>query len=149
MLKKILSLFLSIIMCFSCCLVASAETQVELEPYSESSEITPRYTYLSLVSAGIDKEALGFVLCASTYNCMYNGYTFVLTCTLQRTDGTTGWVSYKTTSKTYTEIGTNGIEKTWFAPAGYAYRTHTKIEIKNSSNRVVETGTCASPVIYK
>lgn len=149
MFKKTLSLFLAIIMCFSYCLVASAETQLEFEPYSESSEITPRYTYLCSVSAGIDKKSLGFVACVSTYNCMYEGYTFTLTCTLQRTDGTTGWVNYKTTSETFTDLGTNGIEKTWFAPAGYTYRTHTKIEVKNSSNRVVESATTASPVIYK
>lgn len=148
--KKTLSLFLALILCFSCCLIASAETTIETEINSASSEVMPRYTYLCSVSAGIAKKALGFVLCESTYNCMYNGYTFILTCTLQRTDGTTGWINYKTESETFTDLGTNIIEKTWFAPAGYAYRTLTKIEIKsNSTGKIVETATSDSPVLYK
>lgn len=148
--KKALSLLLSLILCFSCCLIASAETTIETGIISSSSEVMPRYTYLNNVTAGIGKKALGFVLCESTYNCMHEGYTFILTCTLQRTDGTTGWINYKTESATYTEIGTRGFDKTWFAPAGYAYRTLTKIEIKsNSTGKIVETATSDSPVLYK
>lgn len=144
--KKTLSLFLSLILCFSCCLVASAESPIG----TESSDVMPRYTYLASVSAGIDKKAFGFVLCESTYACVYEGYTFILTCTLQRTDGTTGWINYKTESETFTDLGTNIIEKTWFAPAGYAYRTLTKIQIKsNSTGQIVETATSDSPVLYK
>lgn len=148
--KKTLSLFLALIMCFSCCLIASAESPIRTDTFSESSEITPRYTYLASVSAGIEKKSFGFVLCESTYACVYEGYTFILTCTLQRTDGTTGWINYKTDSATYTDLGTNGFDKTWFAPAGYAYRTHTTIQIKsNSTGNIVETATTASPVLYK
>ena len=148
--KKALSLLLSLLMCFSCCLVASAESSIETEIITESSGITPRYTYLDAISAGIDKKALGFVLCESYFACIYDGYTFILTCTLQRTDGTTGWENYKTESKTYTVSGGAGFDKTWFAPAGYAYRTQTTIQIKsNSTGKVVETATTASPVLYK
>lgn len=147
--KKALSLLLSLILCFSCCLIASAETAIETEIIS-SSEVMPRYTYLSTVSAGIAKKALGFVLCEATYCCMHSGYTFILTCTLQRTDGTTGWINYKTESATYTSVGTKVLEKTWFAPAGYAYRTFTTIQIKsNSTGKIVESVTADSPVLYK
>lgn len=150
MLKRILALILSAVMMFSCCVFASAESNTETFELPSVSEITPRYTHLISVSAGISEEGLGFVLCESTYNCMHENYTFVLTCTLQRTDGTTGWQTYKTATETFTDLGTNGMEKLWFAPAGYAYRTHTTIVIKNSrTSKVVETATCASPVIYK
>ena len=151
--RRIIALILSIVMCISCGITASATDNYNTDYTSSSQQddivVTPRYTYLSAVSAGIAKEALGFVTCTSTYACMYEGYTFTLTCTLQRTDGNTGWINYKSETKTFTEIGTEGIEKLWFAPAGYAYRTHSKIVIKNASGVVVETETAASPTIYK
>ena len=152
--RRIVALILSIIMCIGCGITASAADDYNTDYTSSSQQddivVTPRYTYLSAMSAGIAKEALGFVTCTSTYNCMYEGYTFTLTSTLQRTDGSaTGWRSYKSETKTFTEIGTRGIEKTWFTPAGYAYRTHTKIVIKNANGVVVETETTASPTIYK
>lgn len=147
--KKILALILSIVMLSTCCIYASADS-TENPDLSSLSEITPRYTHINLVSAGIDEKALGFVICESTYNCTLDNYTFVLTCTLQRTDGTTGWQTYKTATETYTTIGTHIIDKTWFAPAGYAYRTFTTVVVKNSrTQKVVETATCDSPVIYK
>ncbi|MBQ7043678.1 MAG: hypothetical protein IJN78_03640 [Clostridia bacterium] len=148
--KRILALALSVVMMFSCCVFASAESNTETFELSGQSEVTPRYTHLISVSAGIKEKALGFVFCESTYSCMHEDYTFVLTCTLQRTDGTTGWQTYKTATETFLEIGTQVLSKTWFAPAGYAYRTFTTIVIKNSrTSKVVETATCASPVIYK
>ena len=147
--KRILALILSIIMLSTCCLTASASDTFGTAGDSASA-ITPRFTHITLVSATIGERSLGFVLCASTYNCMLDDYTFTLTCTLQRTDGTTGWLNYKTETQTFTELGTNGIEKTWFAPAGYAYRTHTTIVVKNArTSKVVETATVSSPTIYK
>ena len=151
--KRIIALILSIIMCIGCGITASAADDYNTDYASSSQQenivVTPRYTYLTSMSAGIAKEALGFVTCTSTYTCMYEGFTYTLTCTLQRTDGNTGWINYKSETKTFTEIGTEGIEKLWFAPAGYAYRTHTKIVIKNASGTVVETATGVSPTIYK
>lgn len=148
--KRILAFMLSVIMMSMCCICASAESNTETVEIPSQSENGARYTHLISVSAGIKEKALGFVYCESTYNCMLENYTFVLTCTLQRTDGTTGWQTYKTTTETFWETGTRGITENWFAPAGYAYRTFTTIVIKNSrTGKVVETATCASPAIYK
>lgn len=149
--KRILAFMLSVVMMSMCCIYASAESNTETFELMSDSETSPRYTHLGAVSAAIEEKALGFVYCESTYNCMHENYTFVLTCTLQRTDGSAaGWQTYKTTTETFLEIGTRIITETWFAPAGYAYRTFTTIVIKNSrTGKVVETATCDSPVIYK
>lgn len=153
--KKFLALILSIIILTVCCFNASASNIVEplssiLTEESETSVI-PRYTHIALVSATIGEKALGFVLCNSTYACSLEDYTFTLTCALQRADGSaTGWVNYKSTTETFTDVGGNLIEETWYAPAGYAYRTYTTIVVKNSrTGKVVETATADSPVIYK
>ena len=147
--KKILALILSIIMSITCCLSVAASENLGITGDLEAV-VTPRYTHINSISATIGERALGFVLCASTYSCMLDNYTFVLTCTLQRTDGTTGWVNYKTETQTFTDLGTNVLENTWFAPAGYAYRTYTTIVVKNSrTSKVVETATTYSPTLYK
>ena len=154
--KKILSLILSIFIVASFGVNAFA---VGIYDYSdtessaienEGATVTPRYKYLAFITACIDERSSGNVLCASTYNCMYSGYTFTLTCTLQQADGSVaGWVNYKTASQTYTTIGAHGMERTWYAPAGYAYRTLTTIVIKNASGVVVEEETCYSNTLYK
>ena len=152
--KKFIALFLSIIIFAICCLNVTANniTNENNTPFSASTgqNVTPRYILLSYVSAGIAEELLGFIRCTSTAACMHDGYTFVLTCTLQRTDGSTGWVNYKTYTETFLDLGENAIEKSWFAPAGYTYRTYTEIVIKNGrTGKIVETATAKSPMVYK
>lgn len=154
--KRFLALILSIIILASFSTSALAAgvydySQPELTTAeNDALVVMPRYKYLAFVSASIGEKPSNNVLCTSTYNCMYSGYTFTLTCTLQRTDGSvTGWVNYKTASQSYTTIGAHGMERTWYAPPGYAYRTLTKIVIKNASGTIVEQDTCASSVIYK
>lgn len=153
--KRFLALLLSVIIFTVCCFNVSASNIVEplSSIFTEESEtsVTPRYTHIAAVSATIGEKALGFVLCGSTYACSLENYTFTLTCALQRADGSaTGWVNYKSTTETFTDAGGDIIEETWFAPAGYAYRTHTTIVVKNSrTSKVVETATTYSPTIYK
>ncbi len=139
--KKVFSMLLAVVLLLVGCINVSA-TDIK-------TEVTPRYIHIVYVSAGIDEGSLGFMTCLSTYNCMTDGYTFTLTCSLQRTNGS-GWVDYKTETQTFTSLGTNAIEKTWYAPAGYTYRTYTTVVVKNSrTGKVVETATADSPFIYR
>ncbi len=111
--------------------------------------VSPRYSNLASITSGISKGLLGFVTCTSNFVSSETDKTFVLTCYLQRTDGSAAWSNYKSETKTFTGKGSHTIEKSWFAPAGYAYRTYTKLQVKNSAGTVVETATKASGVIYK
>ena len=112
--------------------------------------IMPCYTYIDSVGAGISEAALGFVNCTSSCTSFQADKTFVLTCTLQRTDGSSAWANYKTATETFSGKGSFTISKTWFAPATYdAYRVLTTLTVKNSAGTVVETATKASGVIYK
>lgn len=139
--KKIFALLFALILLVVGCLNVSAATT--------QAEVTPRYIHIAVVSAGIYEGSLGFVTCTSTYDCLSDGYTFTLTCALQRTNGS-GWVDYKTETKTFTNVGANVVEKTWYAPAGYTYRTYTTVVVKNSrTGKVVETATADSPFIYR
>ena len=113
-------------------------------------EIPVRYQFLDVISAAAIKKPLGFILCNSSYNCVSPNTTKVLYCYLQRVDlnGSGGWQIYKSASITSTDVS-DVIEKTWFAPSGYAYRTYTVVVIKNSTGATLEIANCTSHVIYK
>ena len=140
--KRIISLLLTVVL-----LVAP----LGISAYAETNYddlVSPCYTYLNSISSGISEGVLGFVNCTSNFISFETNKTFVLTCYLQRTDGESGWVNYKTKTETFTGKGSHTIEKSWFAPSGYAYRTYTKLQIKNSAGTIVETATKGSGVYY-
>lgn len=117
---------------------------------SDDEDNPTRYQYVDVVSAAAVKKSFGFILCNSSYNCVSPNTTKVLYCYLQRVDpnGSGGWVNYKSASVTTTDVN-EIIEKTWFAPSGYAYRTYTLVVIKNSAGATLETASVTSHVIYK
>lgn len=143
--KKTLCVILAVIMTMmSFCIVSSAEEDVNYDDL-----VSPCFDNIFMISAGITEKALGFVNCFSDYITYETDKTFVLTCYLQRTDGSSAWATYKSKSETFTGKGSNEIEKNWYAPAGYSYRVLTKLVVKNSAGTIVETATVASGVIYK
>lgn len=140
--KRIISLLLTAVL-----LVAP----LGVSSYAEANYddlVSPCYTYLNSISSGISEGVLGFVNCTSNFISVETNKTFVLTCYLQRTDGESAWVNYKTKTETYTGKGSYTISKSWFAPSGYAYRVYTKLQIKNSAGTIVETATKGSGVYY-
>lgn len=140
--KRIISLLLTVVLLVAPLGVSSyAETNYD-------DLVSPCYTYLNSISAGISEGVLGFVNCTSDFISFETNKTFVLTCYLQRTDGQSAWVNYKSKTETYTGKGSYTISKSWFAPSGYAYRVYTKLQIKNSAGTIVETATKGSGVYY-
>lgn len=148
--KKVLSILLSVIM-FTCLFNFTSTYAVndnEDDVISEESGGS-RYSYIAAIYASIAKGSLGFVTCTSSFTVPSTSYTIVLTCILQRTDGSEAWSNYKSKSETFTGTSTDLIEKSWYAPSGYAYRTYTKVVVKNSSGTVLETEHIVSNVLYK
>lgn len=144
--KRILSIILAvIIMAVPMCLGAMAADSET----NDDDSVAPRYQNLTEISAGISEGILGFVNCTSDFLSYETDKTFVLTCYLQRTDENSGWSNYKSESETFSGKGIFSINKSWFAPAGYAYRVYTKLQVKNSAGTIVETATIASYVVYK
>lgn len=143
--KKILSVILAVIMmAMPLCVGSAAEIDVNYDDL-----VAPCFTYIDSISAGILEGVLGFVNCMSDFISYQTDKTFVLTCYLQRTDGTYAWANYKSDSETYSGKGSYTIEKNWFAPSGYDYRVYTKLQVKNSAGTIVETATVASGIVYK
>lgn len=144
--KKFLSLMLAVILLSMplCVQSHASETGVNYDDL-----VAPCYENINLIAADIAKGSLGFVNCFSKFISLETNKTFVLTCYLQRTDGTYAWENYKSKSETYSSSGSFSIEKNWFAPAGYDYRVYTKLQVKNSAGTVVETATITSKVLCK
>lgn len=144
--KKFLSLILAFSIIATSLTVQSFAAETDL---NYDDQIAPCYENLSKLNAIIENGTLGFVNCISSFESVTSGKTFVLTCYLQRTDGSTAWQNYRSKTETYTSKGTYTINKNWFAPSGYSYRTLTKLEVKNSSGTLIETVTAVSSVIHK
>lgn len=144
--KKFLSLILAVILSVApLCINASAsDSDVNYDDL-----VAPCYDNLTAIGACISNGVLGFVTCTSAFISYETDKTFVLTCYLQRTNGSSAWANYKSTSETYSGKGSYTIEKKWFAPANYNYRVLTKLDVKNSSGTIVETATITSNVLYK
>lgn len=144
--KKLTSLLLALVLIV---MPLSIEAFASETDTNYDDLVAPCYTNLSSIGAGISEGVLGFVTCTSEAISVATDKTFVLTCYLQRTSDS-GWENYKSTSDTFSDDTSYfAMEKNWFAPAGYAYRTYTKLEVKNSSGTIVETATKASSVLYK
>ena len=144
--KKLISVLMALVLMFSFVFPAFA---ADWDTYADEDNPT-RFQYVDAVYANATKKSFGFIQCTSHFTCASPNKTKVLYCYLQRLDpnGTSGWQNYKSTSITTTDL-TEIIEKTWFAPSGYDYRTYTKVVVKNSSGTVLETATVASSVIHK
>lgn len=144
--KKLLSLILALIMIAVPMCIQTYATEGEAN-YDDL--VMPCYTYIDSISACITEGSLGFVNCLSNCTSFQTDKTFVLTCNLQRTDGSDAWKTYKTKTETFSGKGSFYVDKSWFAPANYAYRVLTTLTVKNSAGTVVETATKASAVLYK
>ena len=110
--------------------------------------VMPCYTYIISITSALTKGSLGFVTCTSSANGVNSSTTFTITCSLQRYNGS-AWDTYKTKSETFSGAGDHIVEKSWYAPAGYTYRTLTTITVKNSAGTVVETASLASKTLVK
>ena len=145
--KRVISFFLAMTLILGCCSFAALadDTAKDIPDGTDPA----KFSYLNSVGALIDKKALGFVICASKFTMIQSGYLVTLTCTLQRTDGSSGWLTYKSESQTFASGSADSVEKTWFAPAGYTYRTLTRAVVRDSTSTVVEVATVASSLIYK
>lgn len=144
--KKILSFVLAFIMMS---MPLCVESYASGDDSNYDDLVVPCYDNLSMISAHISEGLLGFVTCTSGFVSYQADRTFVFTCYLQRTDASSGWENYKSKTETYSGKGSYTIEKSWFAPAPYDYRTLTKLQVKNSAGTIIETATIASIVIYK
>lgn len=144
--KRLLSFLMAVILLAApLCVETYASDDVD----SYENIVMPRYSNLASIAASATEKSLGFISCMSNVVTVTNDRTYVITCTLQRTDGSSAWEDYKYETKTFTDGGSHSVEKIWFAPANYAYRVESYLVVKNKAGTVIETACVKSNVVYR
>ncbi|WP_305131173.1 hypothetical protein [uncultured Oscillibacter sp.] len=104
----------------------------------DETEISPRYTGISKITAGLTINAGGYAHCLGEVR-SNNGYSAILTVELQQ-DGTT--------IKSWTNSGEGlcSVDEGYNVAKGHSYQVIVTAEVKNSRGIVVETVTDCSKV---
>ena len=131
--KRLLSLVLVLTIVFvTACPVIAAESD---------PPISPRYTYISLLSASLSINDTTGISTSTASSRISGASSLKVVCKLQRYNGSS-W----TTVQTWTATGTSSasIAKSWAVYSGYTYRAYVTCSVYNSAGVLVESGNCYS-----
>ncbi len=107
------------------------------------SPIQPRWTGASDITADLAMNPGGRAHCCGKV-VLRSGYTGDMTMTLQRSTDQRTWS--EVTSWSTSGSGTLELEKDYYVPSGYYYRVEVKVDVKNSSGKLIESPSKASSV---
>ena len=126
--KKILASVLAVLMVT---LLATPTLAAETGSYSSSSMMTPNYTYIWQMSAGLKISSAGKAHCSGSVDASSNSYYVKLTVTLQKKSNSS-WENVKSWSTS--GMGQSGliIEEDYYVARG-TYRVLTTAKIYNST----------------
>ena len=128
--KRIVSLFLAIVLSLSFAVSATA-TQVEQTP------IMPRYTYIASTVVDINIDESTNITTNDAYFLTYDSEQEVqVVCKLQRYNNSK-WNTVKTW--TASGYGFASVHKTWAVPSGYTYRTYATFNVYDTNGNVIES----------
>ena len=111
------------------------------ESYPETKIISPRYTHVNLIAAGLIISDAGYATSYGSVQLSQNGYSSTLTCELQRYNNGS-WTTLKTWTATGSTMFGADVEGHYYITSGYNYRSHVTAVIKDSSGKTVETVIC-------
>lgn len=124
--KKILASFIALLMI---ALLAVPALAVESNSYSSSSMMTPNYTYIWQMSAGLKISSAGKAHCSGNVVVSDDSFHAELTITLQKKSNGT-WVNVKSWSDSETGKSDLIIEEDYYVANG-TYRVTTTAKIYN------------------
>lgn len=139
--RKFVSAVLVLAVLFSMiCTPISAQTQ---ESTYEDGQITPRYTYIGSITAGLTISTSGLATCSGTI-VLGNSHPSTITVNLQQyVQGS--WVTIESSSKSFTGNGTKKQLDQWYVYSGHSYRNLVEVEIFDSNGNCIEYESGASP----
>lgn len=126
--KKILASFIALLMIT---LLAVPALAVESDSYSSDSMMTPNYTYIWQMSAGLKISSAGKAHCSGSVDISDDSFHAELTITLQKKSNGT-WVNVKSWSDSETGKSALIIEEDYYVANG-TYRVTTTAKIYNST----------------
>jgi len=131
--KKTISIFLAM---FLAILMTVPAFAADSGGYTAESVMSPKFTYIWSISAGLDISSAGKALCAGSVDASSNSYTAELTVSLQK-NTSSGW----TTIKSWNGSGSGQgliVENYYYVSKG-TYRVCSTAKIYNSAGTLLET----------
>lgn len=99
--------------------------------------ITPRFTYISLLNAGLSINSSGKATCIGHGSAYDSSHTTRLTVQLQKSTGS-GWSAVKSWSASSTGQSVAGLEKDYYVAHG-TYRVCSTAKVYNASGNLLES----------
>jgi len=121
------------------CMLALTTTKayaVSSTSFTDENIISPNYTYILLLSSGLDINSAGKAHCSGSVDASSNSYTAKLTVALQKYSNDS-WQTIKSWSDSGSGQSNLIIEKYYYVANG-TYRVCTTAKIYNSSGTLLE-----------
>lgn len=139
--KKFVCMALIVLIAVFSVVPAYADTVNTAEIPGAQGEISPLFTYISFMNAGLSIDSSGLATCLGNVILYNSSNSTTLTVQLQKSTGS-GWKTIKTW--TTSAISYADIEGYYFVASG-TYRVCTTAQVYNSSGYLVETESIYSP----
>lgn len=129
----------------SVCMLLTLILCMSLITNAHASEITPRYTYTTTISANISINSIGVATCHSYAITYDSSHTIKLYCYLQYKENDS-WITLKYWTTSATECA--ALEKYYAVASGYEYRVRTVAYIYDSDGKYLENCAVAKQCSY-
>ncbi|MEA4894675.1 MAG: hypothetical protein VB064_05385 [Oscillospiraceae bacterium] len=131
--KKIMVTFLAVL---SLILSAAPAYAAEVSNHVNETAMTPNYTYIWLLSSGLDISSSGKAHCVGSVDASSNSYNAELTVTLQKYSNGS-WSNVKSWSDSGTGQSNLIVDKYYYVERG-TYRVRTTAKIYDSAGKLLE-----------
>lgn len=140
---KIICMGILVLMAVFC--VIPAQAAGGAEDTGVQGVITPRFTYISLLNAGLLINSSGKATCLGHASAYDSSHTTRLTVQLQKSTGS-GWSAVKSWSASSTGQSVAGIEEDYYVVHGI-YRVCSTAKVYNASGNLLESKSAYSDTV--
>ncbi len=141
--RKIICMGILVLMTVFCAVPALAADGAE--NVGTQGVITPQFTYISLLNAGLWINSSGKATCVGHASAYDNSHTTKLTVQLQKSTGS-GWSTIKSWSASSTGQSVAGIEEDYYVVHG-TYRVCSTAKVYNASGNLLESKSAYSDTV--
>ena len=141
--RKIICMGILVLMTLFCAVPAQAAGGAENT--GKPGVITPKFTYISLLNAGLDINSSGKATCIGHASAYDSSHTTRLTVELQKYTGN-GWSTIKSWSTSSTGQSIAGLEEDYYVVHG-TYRVCSTAKVYNASGNLLENKSAYSDTV--
>jgi len=144
-LRKIICMGVMALMIMFCTVPVPTQAITGAENTGKPGVITPKFTYISLLNAGLDINSSGKATCIGHASAYDSSHTTRLTVELQKYTGN-GWSTIKSWSTSSTGQSIAGLEEDYYVVHG-TYRVCSTAKVYNASGNLLENKSAYSDTV--